>query len=206
MMHSAVRYTSSQIGILVRTALLKNKVKHVHLAQVLHNHHDFKIKKDAFCTELTYLIEGNLYGRGKHNARDSSYQQMHLLRLAHILYTGGIKEDHEVIQALRSINPQFKYPPENGISYDILLKIFPPKSSQEERDRWNLCRRTKRKLIRLSYANYEKVSDYISELLVQQSQEQNKVIRKIHTQRDETSEKMFSLENRVAHAPAEVKP
>ncbi len=112
------------VGEKVKALISKNQVNKFTLSCVLSVLPSFNVAPRTVLDSLKLITAGYLYGRVS-SRRELIHPELHLERIAHILYTSGAHSNDETIQAIRKINPSFHYPPAHGISFQEFIHSFP---------------------------------------------------------------------------------
>ncbi len=119
--HNYHRYP--EIGESIGDLIRKNKINRLTLSCVLSVLPPFEIAPRTVLDSLKLVTAGYLFGRVS-NERQMIHPQLHLERIAHILYISGANEENEIIKSIRKITESFSYPPINGISYNEFIGSF----------------------------------------------------------------------------------
>ena len=78
---------------------------------------------------IVNIRKGELYGCSNNGVHKRGYA----CRLAHILKSIGIEEGHSIVNQIREIDSEFRYPPVGGVSYEQLkAEIFRSSKSMQQ--------------------------------------------------------------------------
>lgn len=113
---------SPDLGDRIREIIDNKELNDIDIAHCLCKSKYSHISLQRFLGYLGILKNGYLYGR-KQGIR-GAFAQEYRSRLADVLYICDVSVNDGVIREIDKIDPLFKYPPENGISYSMMMAAY----------------------------------------------------------------------------------
>src|SRR3989338_4627590 len=119
--HNYHRYP--EIGKSIGDLIHKNKINRLTLSCALSVLPSFEVAPRTVLDSLKLITAGYIFGKISSD-RQMIHPQLHLERIANIIYTLGVNEEDGIIASIREITESFSYPPINGISYNEFISSF----------------------------------------------------------------------------------